>query len=192
MEKANNTATDDEILEMLKRFPDRASIDEIRLAYNPAIHSYPAKTTGEIIRPRTYHYSRNVRTTAYHLANNQTGAPADTAAIIPLTSESVRIRANVTAPIQHRNPVGYHRNFLESYRPNMDGYLIKEEMSRLAAIGDTKINQPAGTYAQQILNRLLTRNSSRLEGNTYSYWIRRLIDRGRRMIQKSQRSPNDP
>ena len=38
----------------------------------------------------------------------------------------------------------------------------------------SKEEDPAGTYAHQIFNRLLidlSYNSSRLEGNTYSLWI---------------------
>lgn len=77
----------------------------------------------------------------------------------------------VTAPLQKRRPVGYRRDFLESYRPNVDSYLSVEEKKKLAAIGERGGEQPAGTYARQILNRLLidlSWNSSRLEGNTYS------------------------
>ncbi|WP_072315817.1 Fic family protein [Sinomicrobium oceani] len=75
-------------------------------------------------------------------------------------------------PKLKRIPVGYHRDFLENYRPNVDNYLTSEDKDRLVKIGKTQgDNQPAGTYAQQILNRLLidlSWNSSHLEGNTYS------------------------
>jgi hypothetical protein len=51
-------------------------------------------------------------------------------------------------------------------------YLSDDERAHLAAIGRPQIaEQPAGSYARQILNRLLIDlawNLSRLEGNTYS------------------------
>ena len=78
----------------------------------------------------------------------------------------------VSRPEGQRKPVGYERDFLENYRPNIDSYLSKEEKQKLAEWGKTRNEeQPAGTYAREILNRLLidlSWNSSRLEGNTYS------------------------
>ena len=71
-----------------------------------------------------------------------------------------------------RQPVGYDRAFLDSYQPNHTFYLSRTEREHLREVGTPKIpEQPAGTYARQILNRLLidlSWNSSRLEGNTYS------------------------
>jgi len=61
---------------------------------------------------------------------------------------------------------------LENYRPNIDSFLSKQEKQKLAEWGNTRNGeQPAGTYAREILNHLLidlSWNSSRLEGNTYS------------------------
>jgi Fic family protein len=61
---------------------------------------------------------------------------------------------------------------LENYRPNIDSYLSKQEKQKLAEWGITRNEeQPAGTYAREILSRLLidlSWNLSRLEGNTYS------------------------
>ena len=69
-------------------------------------------------------------------------------------------------------PVGYRRAFLDGYRPNHSAYLSAKERARLREVGTPVFGQqPAGTYARQILNRLLidlSWNSSRLEGNTYS------------------------
>jgi hypothetical protein len=61
--------------------------------------------------------------------------------------------------------------------------LTKQDRAHLAAVGRPQIaGQPAGTYAKQILNRLLIDlawNSSRLEGNTYSLLdTKRLIELG--------------
>lgn len=83
-----------------------------------------------------------------------------------------RIRASVHAPIHERQPVGYRRAFLDSYRPNETAYLSPELRQRLAAAGSSAEGElPAGAYARHIYNRLLidlSWNSSRLEGNTYS------------------------
>ena len=70
-----------------------------------------------------------------------------------------------------------------SYRPGETFYLTPAERTNLREVGTPKIaEQPAGTYARQILKRLLidlSWNSSRLEGNTYSLLdTKRLIDRG--------------
>src|SRR5262249_35113951 len=72
---------------------------------------------------------------------------------------------------------------LDSYRPNETPYLPEKQRARLAAIGKLDFKgEPAGTYAKQILSRLLIElswNSSRLEGNTYSLLdTRRLIEFG--------------
>lgn len=109
--------------------------------------------------------------------------------LIPLSEGGKKVLAMVTATIQKRVPVGYQQDFLKSYRPNIDSYLTVKERKHLAEIGDTQIEQPAGTYAQQILNRLLidlSWNSSRLEGNTYSLLdTQRLIEFGEADSEKS-------
>lgn len=63
-------------------------------------------------------------------------------------------------------------SFLESYRPNHTQYLPTETREHLSKLSHSPAEEmPAGTYARQILGRLLidlSWNSSRLEGNTYS------------------------
>lgn len=90
---------------------------------------------------------------------------------------------HVRKPVTERKPVGYNPAFLDSYRPNESFYLSEAQRAALHEIGAPRITeQPAGTYAKQILNRLLidlSWNSSRLEGNTYSLLdTQRLIDLG--------------
>lgn len=79
---------------------------------------------------------------------------------------------HVRLPIQQRQPVGYNRAFLDSYRPNVSFYLAQSVRDDLFAYGRAvDSSEPAGTYARHIANRLLidlSWNSSRLEGNTYS------------------------
>lgn len=99
-------------------------------------------------------------------------ATADLTAYIPVSPEGEAIRQAVREPIQNRRPVGYNRAFLDTYRPNDTYYLPAEIRGRLLEMGRSPDGErPAGTYARQILNRLLidlSWNSSRLEGNTYS------------------------
>jgi hypothetical protein len=102
---------------------------------------------------------------------------------VPLSPEGEEIRRAVRAPIQNRQPVGYRREFLDDYQPNVTHYLPAETRRRLLEIGRPPGGErPAGTYARTIYGRLLidlSWNSSRLEGNTYSLLeTERLLDLG--------------
>jgi hypothetical protein len=110
-------------------------------------------------------------------------ARAEGEAVLPLSKPGTEIKAYVRKPPEVRKPVGYNRAFLDAYRPNETFYLTAAERAHLREVGTPAIApQPAGTYAKQILNRLLidlSWNSSRLEGNTYSLLdTKRLIDLG--------------
>jgi len=92
---------------------------------------------------------------------------------VPLSGESETLREWIRRPITRRRPVGYDRTLLERYRPNETFYLIDPDWrARLREIGGTPFTRrPAGTYARDIMNRLLidlSWASSRLEGNTYT------------------------
>ena len=67
---------------------------------------------------------------------------------------------------------GYDRTLLDGYRANDTPYLTHAERTRLHERGRTsQVDQAAGTYALQMMNRLpidLSWNSSRLEGHAYS------------------------
>ncbi len=102
---------------------------------------------------------------------------------LPLSRSGVETRNYFRQPPEARKPAGYNREFLDSYRPNVSSYLSLAERAHLREVGrTTMVPQPAGTYAKQIMNRLLidlSWNSSRLEGNTYSLLdTRRLIEFG--------------
>lgn len=102
---------------------------------------------------------------------------------IPLSPEGRSIQAYVAQSIAERTPAGYNRAFLDAYQPNVSSYLSEQVRLHLATVGRPSIGeQPAGTYAKQILHRLLidlSWNSSRLEGNTYSLLdTTRLIELG--------------
>ena len=71
-----------------------------------------------------------------------------------------------------RKPIVYQRSFLDEYEPGVTFYLSESLRAQLHEIGCTQVEErPAGTYAREILNRLLidlSWSSSRLEGNTYN------------------------
>lgn len=91
---------------------------------------------------------------------------------VPLSPESAGIKAYVRQSRQQRRPVSYNFGFLEAYRPNQTAYLPESLRAQLHALGRSPMDHaPAGTFARDILNRLLidlSWASSRLEGNTYS------------------------
>jgi hypothetical protein len=92
---------------------------------------------------------------------------------VPTSGEGAMLRDWVRRPITQRRPVGYDRSLLDNYRPNETYYLTDADWrARLREIGRTPFEQrPAGTYARDILNRLLidlSWASSHLEGNTYT------------------------
>jgi len=91
---------------------------------------------------------------------------------ISVSTEGARIRDQVRLPLMHRRPVGYQREFLDAYQPGETFYLSESLRSQLHDMGRTAPGEgPAGTYARDILSRLLVDlswASSKLEGNTYS------------------------
>ncbi len=88
------------------------------------------------------------------------------------SSASLEIVNLIKRPLFERKPVSYANNWFESYHPNSSYYLSEALRQHLWFSGKrTNEQDPAGTYAHQIFNRLmidLSYNSSRLEGNTYS------------------------
>ena len=102
---------------------------------------------------------------------------------MPISIAGQQIQALVRRPIADRRPRGYERNFLDSYTPNATYYITEPVRRHLQDVGHTRSEgqRPAGTYARDILKRLLidlSWSSSRLEGNTYSLLdTQKLIER---------------
>ena len=90
--------------------------------------------------------------------------------------------ALVRRPIYERPPVAYAEEWFDAYIPNQTYYIPEAIRIQLYREGKRSQNEdPAGTYAHQIFNRLLidlSYNSSRLEGNTYS-----LLDTQRLLLE---------
>ena len=91
---------------------------------------------------------------------------------VAVSADSQDILTYVSQPLPARKPVGYQRDFLDAYQPNVSAYLSAPLRRQLHNMGKTsRMHDAAGTYSRAILNRLLidlSWASSHLEGNTYS------------------------
>jgi Fic family protein/DNA-binding transcriptional ArsR family regulator len=181
------------ILRILERFPDGASLSDIAETLEPKL---PPRTLqyqlkylvdlGRLIKEgegrRWVKYRLPIAQRHAGVVPPATKGTADEVAV-PLSPASAEIRRYLEQPLAARMLVGYKREFLDSYRPNESFYISPAERMHLAEVGKPNFAaEGAGTYAKQILNRLLidlSWNSSRLEGNTYSLLdTKRLIEFG--------------
>lgn len=169
------------VLEAVARFPGGGAVDEISAVLE---HALPRRTlqrrlAGLVsegqISAAGHGRARRYRPwiTGTVIAISPPGqVKAQGEVYVPIATESEAIKQAVRTSLQQRKPVGYQRDFLDSYRPNKTFYLPAETRQHLAELGKAPDGeQPAGTYVRQIFNRLLidlSWNSSRLEGNTYS------------------------
>ncbi len=117
---------------------------------------------------------------------------AEAESYVPLSDGGREVLDYVRQPVQQRKPVGYNRELVQSYRPNDTFYLSPEIREHLGRIGRVpSADRPAGTYARDILNRLLidlSWASSRLEGNTYTRLdTENLIEKGQAAEGKDRR-----
>lgn len=130
-------------------------------------------------RARRY-FSAGTKTSVNALTDSEDFFPD----FIPVSADSQDILAYIEQPSNARKPVGYQKDFLDSYRPNETSYLSESLRRQLHKMGrTTESNEPVGTYTRAILNRLLidlSWASSHLEGNTYSRLdTRELINHGK-------------
>lgn len=182
------------IIAAVGRHPGGASRETIAKALPrklaPRTLQFWLKNLVESGRLRSEGVKRAVR---YHLPTTMTAALAPdatvpetetgAAVVVPVSPVGAAIRNYLSKPVEARKPVGYNREFLDTYRPNARPYLSTKERAHLREIGARHAAaEAAGTYAKQILSRLLidlSWNSSRLEGNTYSLLdTKRLIEFG--------------
>ncbi|WP_109696588.1 Fic family protein [Chitinophaga deserti] len=184
----------DVIRKALEKFKDGASIEEIKDASGLALERRTLlRRLEKLVEQGIVTTSGKTRAMLYRLGEvpaQLREAEENNTNIIPLSEEGKEILKAVSRPIAARRPVGYNLDFLLSYRPNISSYLTPENKRKLAEWGETaKLDQPAGTYAKQVLQRLLidlSWNSSRLEGNTYSLLdTQQLITKGKAADNKS-------
>ncbi len=184
----------DLLTKALNDFPKGASAEEIKKA-----SSYPfedrtfQRRLAKLVELRKVETTGNTNAKRYLLVKAEAEEKIEPEKIpgsLHLSPESVKILKSITQPQGTRKPVAYNHEFLQFYQPNNTFYLTTAERIHLAESGRTnRLNQPAGTYAKEILNRLLidlSFNSSRLEGNTYSLLdTERLISQGEAADNKS-------
>lgn len=165
--------------EIIARFPTGAAHEQIAEAAAPLNLSRNTllRRLGEMVERGDLIKTGQSRAARYRLPRAapppKDQPPAKAEAIrVPLSPAALKLQEQVQRPQSERKPVAYKHAFLDSYRPNVSFYLTPAERKKLSELGRTASpDEPAGTHAQHILNRLLidlSWNSSRLEGNTYS------------------------
>lgn len=172
----------DELVEIIGRFPNGAGLDEISAT---TARGLPRRTLqrrladlvaqGRITsgrQQRSFKYRCMPATFTGDVALRSDQAEGKMEGFVPISPEGEEIRAYVRQPIQGRRPVGYSIEFLDAYQPNATYYLPEKLREQLRILGRSPADHaPAGTFARDILNRLLidlSWASSRLEGNTYN------------------------
>ncbi|SDH13101.1 Fic family protein [Paraburkholderia phenazinium] len=96
--------------------------------------------------------------------------------IVPTASPSwsgpsQELFAVLESPLGVRKPVTYQRSFVDAYKPNQTFLLPESLANDLFKEGRMQGQQPAGTYARNVIAPLLidlSFSSSRLEGNRYT------------------------
>lgn len=186
----------DLIKAVIGMFPNGASLEEImahtKLDLNE--RTFQRRLSVLLKEQKEIQVTGGSKATRYHFFASepeeqyQPSLPAG----IPLSRESQQILRYVSQALHQRKPVRYNRDFLDRYEPNRTHYFSGSELNRLEKVSKTSVaNESAGTYAREILNRLLidlSWNSSRLEGNTYSLLdTRQLIEFGKTAEGKSAR-----
>ncbi len=174
----------------LKSFPEGAFIEDI--IQQAGLDYLPRRTLqrrlAKLREVGAIRIKGKTRGVQYFLAEKVETLPTEP--IIPLSKNGKEVLQVVQQTLQKRTPVGYNKLFINDYQPNIDNYLTDTEINKLTQLGQMVApSQPAGTYARDLLNRLLidlSWNSSRMEGNTYSLLdTQRLISFGQAADDKS-------
>ncbi len=191
---------EEEIVALVGRSPNGASFREILRSLKGVSERTLHRRLDELVNRNELVRIGQARAARYALpprtpeANTVEAAGAllvDAEIHVPMSDAGSEIRAYVRQPIQARKPVGYNREFLERYQPNQTTYLLRHHREHLHRIGRMEGGErPAGTYARELLGRLLidlSWASSRLEGNTYTRLeTQRLIEFGEAAEGKDQ------
>jgi Fic/DOC family len=159
------------IVRAIETVPSGAALSQIVAQLQPPLPEYTVqRRLARLIEQKRIKREGTRRGARYFAQITQSSLTASDP--IPLSKEAQALRAQMRLPLTARKPVGYQHEFLNRYRPNNSFYLSKTLRDRLRELGTSAIDdRPAGTYARQIVQRLLidlSWNSSRLEGNTYS------------------------
>ena len=186
----------------LARHPDGAGIDDLHTAMAASISRRTLqRRLASLIQEQRIRAAGDGRALKYRLAPITATANivlepvttwGDAEVYVPTSPAGEEIKTYVRQAIQGRKPVGYDRALLETYSPNQTAYLAPEIRAHLHNIGRTPDGErPAGTYARDVMARLLidlSWASSQLEGNTYTRLdTQNLIERGQAAAGKDRR-----
>lgn len=177
----------DEVVRLIEQHPNGATIEDLETALDVPRRTLQRRLAELVEAGRLLAIGR-ARQRRYQVLAVPEARPEELTA----SPAGQQVRDLVRRPLIQRTPVGYVAAFLENYRPNQDSYLDAATRTRLHERGRSPGGKrPAGTYARQILARLLVDlswASSRLEGNTYTRLdTQNLIELGRRAPGKDQR-----
>ncbi len=155
---------------LAQRFPKALNRRTLQRRLARLVADKRIMTEGESIALVYKHCSSAISIEKSSVAESPIEGEAET--YIPISPEGTIIRDLVRQPLIKRNPVGYQPSFLEEYEPGFTFYLSESLRADLHEMGKTPgAERRAGTYAREIINRLLidlSWASSRLEGNTYN------------------------
>lgn len=181
MPKVVETQELESLIQVVASFPTGALLEDVEAASGHLSHRTLQRRLSALVTHGRLRVEGRGKSTRYFRVEGD-ASPVPTSGTTPTTlpdedsldisPEAREVRTLVRLPLHRRKPVGYNRAWLEAYQPNRTAYLPLDLRARLAAAGHPPDGEvPAGTYARQILGRLLidlSWNSSRLEGNTYS------------------------
>ncbi len=187
----------DRIAELIARHPDGIGVEALSLALEMPRRTLQRRLS-TLTKQKRITSAGEGRAIKYRLAPitatlNVVEEPdtlqATAELYVPTSPEGKEIKAYVRQPHQQRQRVTYKIEFLERYHPNESAYLLPRLRDQLHTMGRSTSEQvPAGTFARDIMNRLLidfSWASSKLEGNTYSRLdTQRLIEFGQAAVGK--------
>jgi Fic family protein len=182
--KEETKKTLEQIIKTLNEFSNGASFDQVyEILKNEFSERTLRRRLHTLQEQGTIQVTGQTRAALYHVITREVQTPVDATmgqgGKIALSQEGESVRNNIVRPLGNRTPVGYDQEFLRSYQPNKTFYLSAEHRKMLHELGRTaQLTEPAGTYARQVLERLLidlSYNSSRLEGNNYSLLDTKLL-----------------
>ena len=117
------------------------------------------------------------------------GAPTPGSGLLQWSPTALPLVETLRAPLGTRTPVGYESSFVNNYIPNQSSLLPPQLATDLLNAARSRDQQPAGTYAREVLDQLLidlSWSSSRLEGNNKS-----LLDTRELFALREQAGPFD-
>lgn len=157
--------------------PSGVAANEIATEYSSKHHSSISNRTllrriERLIERQEISQIGDARSTLYQSKQPKGAAQTPDPDYVPLSAQGTKLRDLIRRPPSQKKPVAYDADWLFKYKPGDTWYLTKTIRAHLRGIGTTQDeSRPAGTFAREILNRLLIDlawASSRLEGNTYS------------------------